>query len=305
MSSVKGGAIEVTVHKTVWTPGEQKTTCTLAITFNGDKRTYVQRSRDVIIDGTTADGGKSKLDRLEAMNNDREAFVKAGLGKWVDMEVRSAWDGSSFCQYSKEGGAAYRPHDKGSSEYICDPRNLGISILSRVDQTVGDSLGLNNTASLAMVGREKINGVETWHIKVVSAAGMERHFWIEDTEGFRVHQSKSVDPRGNVRLQVNKYDPEDKRSPIPSSILARVCGPDGKLRRQLEFQFTKKSLNIPISSSVGTIASLNLPRGEPVTDERRGRRVGQWNGHEVVPEEPDEATERMPARSTGNRSRPR
>src|SRR5262249_55196183 len=147
-----------------------------------------QSQRVLVVNAYGPDAGAASDKRLAAMNYDREAFVRAGLGKWENEEIRSMWDGSNFGQYSKSMGASYRDDRKDTPDLVFDPRLLGLLPYYEMKQTVADCLPYRTAKSVALVGSEPIANRQTWHVCLTSPAGVERHFWIEDREGFRVHK---------------------------------------------------------------------------------------------------------------------
>jgi hypothetical protein len=277
-ASIRSGKVEMAVTNQQLRPWDQKDEIALTIIFDGDKRTASQRQRVLVIDASGPDGGESKNKRLTAMNHDREAFVRAGLGKWRNDHIRSGWDGSNFCQFSETMGAAYRSHSQGTPEMVFDPRLLGLLAYYEMKPTLADCLYYRKAKSIQLIGGEHVAGRPTWHVLVTSPAGVERRFWIEDREGFRVHKFVFKDSSVN-KIMVSEYDENIKGASLPTQVTSQTFTKDGQLNRELVVRVTKVELNVSVDSNIGTIASLGLPVGEAVADERIGRRLGYWNGN--------------------------
>src|SRR5439155_17151282 len=98
----------------------------------------------------------------------------------------------------------------GSSSLHFDPRLLGITRwLER--GSVEQRLGYQDAKSIKLLGKELVEDILAWHIKVESQHGWSPHFWLEADHPTRV--IKHVDGSDIV---VSRYEGS---SPIPVQIL--------------------------------------------------------------------------------------
>src|SRR3972149_4815594 len=81
---VSSGRIAWTVTKRSFRSEEREREDILQVRvdFDGDRRRYDQYERILVIDGSGPDGGAAKNKLLDAMGGDRDAFVRAGHGRW-------------------------------------------------------------------------------------------------------------------------------------------------------------------------------------------------------------------------------
>lgn len=99
-TAVQSGRLEISVLKERFAPA-QGDNLVVAVVFDAAKRRCEESSRALVVDGRK-NGSESKL---QQMRNDREAFVRAGLGKWADVKVVSVWDGGEYKQAGTGLGA--------------------------------------------------------------------------------------------------------------------------------------------------------------------------------------------------------
>lgn len=282
-AAIRTGKLEMVVTKHQLRPSEQKDDIDLTIVFDGDKRTSRQRQRALVVNASGPDGGHAKRKQLVAMNEDRDAFVRAGLGSWRDDHIRSGWDGSNFCQYSETMGASYRSHKQGTPDLVFDPRLLGLLASYEMTKTLQDCLYYQKARSVTLVGSEEVGDHLTWHVLVTSAAGVERHFWIEDKEGFRLRKFMFKDSSVNKTI-VSEYDAKAKAGVLPTLVTTQTLDKNDRVTRRVVVRVTKAELGAAVDPAVGTLVSLGLPVGEPVSDERIHQRLGYWDGEGLVSE---------------------
>lgn len=277
--AVRTGDVEIAVVIERWLPLPQKDNLHLHATFDGEKLTIRRRDRALVIDDSDGQG-EARYKQLLAMNNDREAFVRAGLGRWEERVIYSAWDGTNLCQQSYSGSASYLDHTKGNSELVFHPRLLGLDPYYQPGHTVSHFLRFDDESKVTLVAGEVINEISTWHVLVKPYPDVVIHYWIEDREGFRVHRCRLEDLSG-FRVLDSYYD-ERSPGPIPSRVIDREYRKDGKVWRETRFEVTKAQFNKPGNPYVGTLASLDLKPGDEVSDERIGKRLGYWDGQGVT-----------------------
>src|SRR5439155_13241980 len=130
---------------------------------------------------------------------------------------------------------------------------------------VEQRLGYQDATSLKLLGKELVEDILAWHIKVESQHGWSPHFWLEADHPTRV--IKHVDGSDIV---VSRYEGS---SPIPVQIL--ITNP--KSSRRIEQ--TSAQFNVPIDPASFSLAGLAMPIGTDVSDNRIHRRIGYWTGN--------------------------
>ena len=87
--ALASGKLEIAVASTpAGLPKHGTDRSTLKIVFDGGNRRFETTLRELSIDGTGPDGGQGRK-KLEEMGDDREAFVRLGLGQWQG--IITAW----------------------------------------------------------------------------------------------------------------------------------------------------------------------------------------------------------------------
>ena len=112
----------------------------LSVLFEGDNRRFDQFERILLIDGSDPIRAAAARKKFDAMCRDQESFARAGLGSLRNEHIRSAYDGTAILQYGKSLGASINDPEAGSSNYVFDPRILGISHTYTLGSTVTNSL---------------------------------------------------------------------------------------------------------------------------------------------------------------------
>jgi hypothetical protein len=169
-------------------------TARLDVDFDGVKRTTVETARIVV----TKQGLNEKARELFAkMNNDLDAYVKAGYGDWKVEVIKHAWDGSRLCRHSELLRASYIDPAPGTGDLCFDPRVLGLSVEYFFDDDVAKFTTFKDQDTKELVGREVVNGASTWHIRVRRASdGLVTDLWIEPPiagrDAYRVHKRQTT-----------------------------------------------------------------------------------------------------------------
>ncbi len=255
----------------------------LVVVFEGDKRRFDQYQRILWIDGTKP-GAALANQKLEAMGRNSEAFVRAGLGEFKDVHICSAFDGAQYMQYNKEMGAYVRDVTKGSADYAFDPRIMGLSVWYDLNTSVSSVIGLRDAKSVELVGSEVVGGHPTWHVCLVDKSDRERHFWIEDREGFRVRKCELRSKYQHMTSEP-QYDEKGKDFPLPIQVITIVRDPaDNSLVSEVKFVQKSAKYGVAVDPKLWTLAGLGLPLGISVSDERISRSIGHWDGEGLTPQ---------------------
>ena len=268
----------------------------LTIVFSGANRRFEQDYRALTIDGSGPDGGRELNARLQEMEDDREAFVRAGLGKWKDMNTRSAFDGGQLMRYDAGAGTQITDPSKGSGDYMFDPRTLGISVWFDITTNVANYLGYRDAKAVDLIGEEEVEGHRAWHVRVSDKRKQEKHFWIGDAPGYLVYKSELIG--GNSRwVLTSEMAGAGEGNPLPVKVVAREYGQDGALEHERVFTLDRAAYDVAVNPNNWTVAGLGMAVGETVTDVRIHRVIGHWDGEGLT-----ESYTKALAKSRANRS---
>jgi hypothetical protein len=250
--------------------------------FSGAKRWFEQFQRELVLNGTGREADEN-MKKLKEMRFDEEKFVKAGFGKFRNAEIRSIVKDSTLLKYSKGSGATINDISKGSSNYNFDPRVLGISVWHGVNDSVTRDLGYAGAKSTKVLGREKVNGHQTWKVQVVDKYNQQRTFWIENTEGFPVHRSEFRANHQRRRVTAH-YSKKGKAWPLPERLVIESYqyGHPDKISQKSTFKITEVALGGHVDDALFGYAGLRMRVGTPVADIRIKRRIGYWDGTRIV-----------------------
>lgn len=285
--SIKSGRLEMSLvesHPKLPRRGDSRVR--LNASFEGINRRMDQYQRSLFIDGGIPAVSEANEQKLRAMGEDREAFVRAGLGHWKETHVRSAYDGVQFMQFAEELGAYVKDPSKGSPDYVFDPRILGISTQYLMTQTVPIFLAYRDAKTVSLIGAEELDGHRTWHIRVIGKHDQERHFWIEDSVDFKVRKSEAIS-RYTKATATSRYDEGRTEVGLPNLVELREYDPTGALSRVVTITVEKAEYNVAVDPKQWTLAGLGMPLGEMVIDQRIHRVVGHFDGEKLTPQLPD------------------
>lgn len=124
-----------------------------------------------------------------------------------------------------------------------------------------------------------MRGHASWHIRVDAPRGGTRHFWVDKQNWNIVHRCKYSDE--NQYTVIESY--LDKGGGIPTVTEMRQYI-DDKVVSTMTVRIQDHQFNIPVDPSAWTLAGLEMPIGEPITDYRVHRIIGHWDGKMLLPE---------------------
>ena len=275
-AKIKSGRMEITVVRVKLNmPNEQEFRCSLEASFEGGARRIDQRQRSLFIDGTTPAAVGANEKKLRAMGYDREAFVRLGLGHWKETDVHSAYDGIQFMQYSEDLGATVKDPSKGSADYAFDPRILGITANYLLSNSVPLVLTYHDAKSVALIGRDEVDGHPTWKVHVHGKNEQDRHFWIDESNGFKVRKFEDL---GNLKSTVlSRYDENRPEVALPTWVeVSREY--KGLPIERMTFAVDKEQYNVAVDPKHWTLAGLGMPLGQMVIDQRIHQVIGHFDG---------------------------
>jgi hypothetical protein len=248
----------------------------LHVQFDGDRRTYSQFARVVVLNTKKPDDGPALFAKQKEMN-DNEAFVRAGFGRWEDTNVRSAWDGNNLCQYGENYRSGYVSARGGTIEFVADPRLLGIGDVT-ISSTFETQLPYQTAKEIKLDGAEDLLGISTYHVSLKPHPEVEFHYWVEESKGFRLHR---FEYRASYRVAVTESTFSGD-GPIPSRVTTKTYLHDKRLSREQLLEVRHAEPNVSVDPNVGKIESLGIPAGTEINDERILKRIGYWDGEKVV-----------------------
>jgi RNA polymerase sigma factor (sigma-70 family) len=207
--------------------------------------------------------------RMKEEGLDRAAAVREGLLQGFEAHYFTAYDGAALLTYretdGKSAGAVIDDSNKGSSQFIFDPRCLGLSGLLSVGSTIKNCLGYAEAKAIKLVGRELVAGVPAWHVEVRSKYDAALNFWIDVAHPDRVLKHASARD-----VVLSKYD---DASPIPTEVTTMHS--DSSSRRLIR---SNAQFNVPVDPASWTLAGLGMAVGTDIVDVRIHRSIGYWTG---------------------------
>ncbi len=249
----------------------------LLASFDGTSRRFDAYQR-VVIERSSSTAAALEQDRLlKSMGGNLEAYVRAGHGEFKEEHRRSAYDGTQFLEYSEEKGAVIKDLTKGSPSFVFDPRVLGLSVYFDINYQTHTCLAYEGAKSIENLGKEVIDGLPCWQVKVIDSYDQDRRFWIEDNDSFRVLKcSFAVGPQ---KLEtVSDYDSQVSQWALPRKVVNRKFDASGQVSQVIEITATKTEYNVAVDSRLFSLAGLGMPLGEMVIDDRLHSVVGHFDG---------------------------
>lgn len=220
-------------------------------------------------------GGGNIEEILRISRDNPEELVRTGLATWFEADNRSIWNGSQLLQYTfHENSAAYVQPIRGETEKMYDPRHFGVHQFFFLKQNIDEPLRLVDLPGVAykIVGLEAVDGHTAWHVLATLPNKPDKHFWIDDTDQFRLYKMTV----GNTTT-ISRFNMNDKHS-IPYEVNVTEKDDKGTLRATWKWSNISYSDKYNDTIDVGDITSLGLQIGCPVSDDRMKKRLGYWNG---------------------------
>ncbi|MCU0704018.1 MAG: hypothetical protein MUF18_08585, partial [Fimbriiglobus sp.] len=207
------------------------------------------------------------------------------IGTKRDSEIRSGWDGSQLVTHRVGSPqSAYRDLEVGLGDFNFDPRVIGVSDTLSCRSNIRVALRIDVIQRVGVAEPDKVNNVDVWRCPLVDQNGNSFEFYIEDTPLFRIHRVKYTTKDGRrIATTDSTYTPGDTTSVLPQQVITRWVDDRGKTRRLTSLRvtsFTRES----VRSDVGTLSSLDLPKGVAVVDNRVQQRLGYWDGKKLSAE---------------------
>ncbi len=254
--------------------GKETNQLRLKTAFDGQKSRIESFGREYNYVGIGAEG-EAAAARIEEQHLDRSRAVQAGLLKPFESHHVTVWDGTSQMDYWEtdgKGGSTTIDDWGKSSVFLFDPRCLGLRTSLFASSTIDNCLSYTEAKSISLAGKELVEGVPAWHVRVTSKHDESLDFWIDVS-----HPTHVVRHAKGGDVAVSKYDDSTPGDAIPIEVTTREFR-NGSPFLFNQFVRSNARFNVPIESASWTLAGLGMAVGTPVTDIRIHRRIGYWTG---------------------------
>ena len=224
----------------------------------------------------SADEAEAQEITRRADSMDRGSAVQAGLLEAFESHHTTAYDGVSLLDYwVTDGKPAHMTIDdpnKGTTQFIFDPRCLGLRTSVFVRRTVEDCLGYNEAKSITLVGGEIVEGSPAWHVRVRSKYDEILDFWME-----MAHPERLLKSAHGSDVALSRYAGPGSSDPIPTEVTTMDYR-NGSPSFGKRFIRSKSEFNVPVEPASFTLAGLGIADGTSVDDIRIHRSIGYWTG---------------------------
>ena len=275
----------------------------LDIAFVGDRRRVVSNERALFLNEVRP----GKEDRTKGLSFDE--MIRQRLGGWEQMRDRTVVDAGRVLHFVDQAHSAkYSQFGRGTYGRFTDPRLFGLAVEPGIRRTVADCLGYEDAAGVTLAGSEQVAGRTVWKVAVARPGGLVRTFWVEDTEGFRVHRYEG---RANTKdwtmseTAALDYGPDRDRPPLPVRMdEEHTSGSDRHIRTTTSVE--RADYRSPPDPDLFGLKGLDLKPGTPVENEK-GRTLGYWDGQGLQkrPAQAKQAAARREAAAEADRGRRR
>jgi hypothetical protein len=307
--AIRSGILEFTCEQIHHSSGQATSrSARVKIVFDGARRTVHQYQYEFSI-AAEPDGGpdhpkvQARVKQFDALANDMDKGVAAGIGTKRYVRRSLAFDGARFCEYGTTPHCNAQYWDKRrATGVVFDPRLLGLAETHEMQEDLSFFFTNVDAKDVQVVSREQVNGIHAYHVQL--DVGMSRwHYWIEDSEPFRVHKAEYRGigkAAGGVTTVISTFP--GSTALLPSRVEMRSAWNE-RLLWESTYAVHDLVLNNPVSSNVGSLASLELPVGTSVIDTTTHKSLGAWDG-EGLARDPILAVRAYQQRHGGTSPRP-
>ncbi|NLS96042.1 MAG: M56 family metallopeptidase [Planctomycetaceae bacterium] len=191
----------------------------------------------------------------------------------------SIFDGEQAMNYDGMGSCTIRSPSNWTTDYLFDPRTLGLTTVLRPAKDVAACLAYREAKDVRLLGSEKIAGRDAWHVRVVDKFDQQLDFWIE-MPNYRV--AKSEFRLGKIyRVALSEWS---SGGVLPTSVATKEYY-SGRLLWEWTLKASKLAELAELPPGIWTLEGLDLPVGTPVVklfetpvDKVTGERIGYWDG---------------------------
>lgn len=273
---ISSGSMELQLSIERFQDGRRETNrLRLSALFDGPKFRWEQVGREYRYTAV-GDGSAAQEARIKREGLDKAAAVRAGLLEGFEARYVTAYDGAALLTYretdGRSSGAVIDEPNKGSVQFIFDPRCLGLRASLGVSISIENCLGYSEAKYIKLVGKESVDGVPAWHVLVKSKYDESLDFWIDAARPGRV--LKLVSGRDIV---LSRYEGTTAADPLPTEVSTAEYR-NGSPWFTKRFTRSNAQYNLPVDPASWTLAGLGMAVGTSVVDVRIHRRIGYWTG---------------------------
>lgn len=293
---ISSGTMELHITTDLYEGGRKVSTPRqFLVQFDGPKLRFEGHAREYAYT-YSADEAEQKQIAQRADSMDRESAVKAGLLEAKEAHEIIATDGATLVRYQEQdgrnGSTTVDDPAKGSarsSSFFFDPRCLGLRDTVHYRLSVENSLAYSEAKAISLAGKEMVEGVPAWHVRVLYKHDESLDFWIDAARPTRVIK-QSLKSQYRSGWVVSKYDETKPGDPIPVEVNMMMANADGVPMMKTRFARSNTRYNLSLDPESFTLAGLGMTVGTPVVDIRIHRRIGYWTGIGL--------SEQLPAKTT-------
>ncbi len=294
--AIRSGLLELTFNPPETKEGFPAPLRHVRIEFEGEKRRFVERRRSLQvpwIQSGSWEGLDSSTDvkALVKLLGSPEEVVRLGLGPLTEIRGYSIYDGTKLLRsydtpsiqlWAFPPARISEPNQAKESENF-DPRILGIAGSLLHAQTLERLLTPLPEQTVTVVGREMVNNLPNWHVLVAGPADIKRDFWIESAPTHRLMKTK-FRSKFDGSETISEYDPAAKVKIFPNKVTWTKLDAAGVPQSTQVIEVKSAEFDLPeIHRRNWTLDGLNMRSGTEVRDETLGKRVGYWDGKELLP----------------------
>lgn len=254
----------------------------LKAAFDGKKLRFEQIQRDTVITPTPADWANSnKMAEIDRM--DPATLARLGLVSYQEEHDRTIYDGKAIMVFGQWPYATIQSSNADIGTILFDPRTFGLRQDMLPGVNVAGCLAFQNPKLVSLIGKEDMDGIPAWHIKVPVTTNCLFQFWIDVAHPTHVIK-KTVQSNLPKVLAVewSKYNPQNPGDPIPIEVDAEDH--QGNNTNYVDETHTVRRnsrYNVLIEPKAFTLAGLDMPVGTRMRDMRLHRWIGYWSGKNI------------------------
>ena len=258
----------------------------LKILFQGEKRRSEQFVREGNYTLVLPTPGDVSEEKMKALDYDRDAMERLGLLWYRDAHYVRFYDGSNAVIFTEGNDTVIDDPSNAGGEVIFDPRILGLHSWLPAYASLERGLEFEEAKSAKLAGKESVEGVQAWHVEVLTKFNERFEYWIDTAQPEHV-----VKLKGRGTVLISRFDSNNPSDPIPIETQGLDSG-GGKPRFESRLIRRKTRYNLALDPKNWTLAGLGMPSGTSVQDDRISRRIGYWNGRALQNNYPANAVPR-------------
>lgn len=225
--------------------------------------------------GPEAEAITKRADQMPRGQAIREGLIQAFSSHHV-----AYYDGQTVTDYwETDYEGTNRPHCRtdinkpgSSSIFIFDPRCLGVSTTLYVESKIDDCLPYSTAKSIALLGRESVDGNPAWRIRVRNKYGYDLDYWLD-----AVHSERVLKVQANGDVTLSRYSDSDLKDPLPIEV-RNIHYQNGIARYETRVVRRTTRYNTPVDPINWSLDGLHMKGGTEVIDTRNHRLLGYWTG---------------------------